>query len=191
MLLANRTVAALIASQPGGPGRHTLELYVGDTNAKLQLPDNPATELVSVLDRPGDLTTVYTYVILDEPDGSLTVRISDPSRHIVHFVATGTCIETLTANFAEQDQHAVQEINKELKQAYFDANRGEFENELITGDSSSASARVGFLLHEDEIMGMPSTVFALGNLIASAADQPNYDPTRAWRPMHGCISHFA
>lgn len=183
MTLANRTVGALIATKTNGLGRDSLELFIGDTASKLQLPANPAPELTPVLNRASLLTAVYAYTVINQPDGDLTVRISDPSRHVVHFTATGTCIEILQANLAEQDQHAVSDVNKKLQEAYFEANRGEFENELISGDTSGATAQVSFFLHEDDDRSMPSTIFTLSNLIASATDQPNYDPTTAWRPL--------
>lgn len=187
MMLASRTVAVLIATKTNGLGRDSLELFIGDTASKLQLPANPAP----VLDRASLLTAVYAYTVISQPDGDLTVRVSDPSRHIVHFTATGTCIEILQANLAEQDQYAVTDVNKKLQEAYFEANREEFENELISGDTSGATAQVSFFLHEDDILGMSSTIFALGNLIASAADQPNYNPTTAWQPLREHIGHFA
>ena len=191
MLLADRTSALLIATKSGsGLVRDTLELYIGDTKAKLQLPHNPTMELTAPLDRFGILTSVYAYTLLDEPDGSLTVRVSDPSQHIVHFVAAGTCIETLQANIAEQDQFAVTDVSKRLQEAYYEANREEFDDEIISGDSSGATARVGFLLQEDETVGMARTIFTLRGLIAAAPERPNYNPVTAWQPLHARTGYF-
>lgn len=174
--------AAVRATTPGGPGGHTLELWVRDLKHELVLPANPRDELLlSRHHLPQELPYKHEYVLLNEPGGSLTVRVWDPSTHVMYFRATGDAIKHLRSVFTKDDEHILKDLDDELTKRDHEANPGDYEDEIISADSFSVSADIGGPLVVDEILEVPRTFIGLIALINRAVNRPDYDPRTAWR----------
>jgi hypothetical protein len=158
---ANRTAirALFCGSIAPGLGTDTRDLYVATSHLSLPTVPSGITENTR-------LDSVIEYIIIP----SLTVRVTDAARSVVHFHAEGNkAIELLEGAFSEDDLQFVTELRERVLKDYHDANAQDIENEIISADAPGGIAQLNIEFDTDG-QEVPETVRTLSSLIHDTED---------------------